>query len=307
MDISIVIPLYNKEKHILDTINCILNQTFQRFEIVVIDDGSTDKSVEKLNSINDHRIRLISQTNSGAALARNRGVAEATNEHVAFMDADDQWDKDYLESMLKLIKKYPKAVLYGTNYRIVENGEISVLKYPNIDFEEGIIENYFISGKVYTPLWTSAVVVKKTEFQKIGGFPVECKICEDIDLWCRMASIGEVAYLNEAKATYRRDSSNMLSRSKNASSYFPFLDDYQMFFEREQAKYDSVKEFVTYRKLMAISYALFTSHNKTEARKILRAMDEDKKYRKKIVVYNIFSYAPIFMLELYCFFRRMLR
>ena len=93
--ISVVIPLYNKEEQIADTLQSIFAQTFQDFEIVIVDDGSTDNSVEEVEKFDDSRIRLIHQTNAGVSAARNRGIEEARGELIAFLDADDEWKPEY--------------------------------------------------------------------------------------------------------------------------------------------------------------------------------------------------------------------
>lgn len=307
MKISIVIPLYNKEKHIRDTLKCIFEQTYQDFEIIIVNDGSSDRSLEIVSTVKDARIRVISQENKGAAAARNKGVEIASSDYVAFMDADDRWKKNYLESMIDLIRSYPDAAIYGSNYEIWENGKVSVLEYPEIIEDKSIIKNYFISGKVYTPLWTSAVIVKRNIFLNLGGFPVRSKVCEDVDLWCRMALSGQIAYLNKPLAIYKRDSSNMLSKSQNASCYFPFLDNYKQFIDSSDKKFEEVEEYIVYRKLVAASYALFSVKNKKEAKKILKKIPIQRGIYKKKVVYKLFSYAPFFLIDLYCTMRSVIQ
>lgn len=303
MRISIVIPLYNKEQHILDTLECIQQQSFQNYEIIIVDDGSTDNSLKIVKEYKDPRIKIISQTNAGAAAARNRGVNEATSNHVAFMDADDRWENNYLETMVSLIELYPEAIIYGSNYKIIENGEENVLDFPGIIQEKGYLSNYFISGKIYTPLWTSAVIVRKDAFLKLGGFPLECKVCEDIDLWCRMAAIGKVAYINIPLAIYVRDSSNMLSKSKDASYFFPFLKNYKYFFEKTDSRLESVENYIVYRKFLAASSAIFISHNRKEAKQILKQLGFPKGYICKAVFYRIFLCLPNRFIQLYCLVR----
>lgn len=303
MKISIVIPLYNKGKHILDTLECISKQTFQDYEILVVNDGSTDDSLKKVKSYKDTRIKIIDQVNSGAAAARNRGVKEAASEYIAFMDADDFWEEQYLESMVQLIEEYPDASIYGSNYTIIEKGQSTVLNFPGIQNEKGYIDNYFISGKVYTPLWTSAVIVKKKVFLSLGGFPTTCKVCEDIDLWCRFAATGKVAYINAPLATYIRDSSNMLSRSKDVSYYFPFLKDFKKIIKQADIRIPDVEEYVRYRTFVAISNALLIANNKEEAKRLLKHIGYPKKYLLKAFAYRIFLYLPSFMIKNYCNFR----
>ena len=303
MKISIVIPLYNKEKHILETLTCIGKQTFQDYEIIVVNDGSTDNSLKIVKSYQDSRIKIINQSNAGAAAARNRGVKEATSEYVAFMDADDFWEERYLESMTKLISEYPNACIYGSNYKIIENGQSNVLKFPGIQNKKGYMDNYFVSGKIYTPLWTSAVIVKKETFLNLGGFPTTCKVCEDIDLWCRFAATGKVAYLNEPLATYIRDSSNMLSRCKDVSYYFPFLMDYKLVIDQADIRIPDIEEYVRYRTFVAISNALLIANNKAEAKKLLKVVGYPRNYLSKAFGYRAFLYLPSFIIKKYCDFR----
>src|SRR5690606_30655868 len=119
---SIVIPLYNKEKHILSTINTVLAQTFQDFEIVVVNDGSKDNSAKLVNEIQDPRVRLISQNNSGVSAARNTGIKEASGGYIALLDADDLWLECHLENIHTLIKKFPDYGLYACAYKIRVEG-----------------------------------------------------------------------------------------------------------------------------------------------------------------------------------------
>lgn len=303
MRISIVIPLYNKENHIIDTLNCIKNQIFQDYEIIIVNDGSTDNSLQVVKSYKDLKLTIIDQKNSGAASARNHGVREATSDYVAFLDADDFWEEQYLESMIKLIEEFPDACIYGSNYQIIENGKSNILNFPDIMTEKGYLDNYFVSGKVYTPLWTSAVVVKKDAFLKCGGFSTNCKVCEDIDLWCRLAASGKVAYINKPLARYIRDSSNMLSRMTNVSYDFPFLTNYESYVEKSDVRLETIKEYVIYRRFVAISAALFISNNKDEAKKLLKIVGYPKTYMFKAIGYRMFVFLPNNVIKGYCNFR----
>ena len=105
--ISVIIPLYNKEKQIAKTLQTVLNQTYQNFEIVIVNDGSTDRSVDEVKKFLNSRIRLINQKNGGVSAARNRGIKEAKGEYLAFLDADDIWQNNYLQTQIDLICKYP--------------------------------------------------------------------------------------------------------------------------------------------------------------------------------------------------------
>ena len=117
--ISVVIPLYNKEKQIKRTLQSVLTQTFQDFEIVIVNDGSTDNSTIEVEKIKDSRIRLIHQENAGVSAARNKGIEEAKYELIALLDADDEWKNKYLEVQYDLYKKYPKCDIFACNYEFV--------------------------------------------------------------------------------------------------------------------------------------------------------------------------------------------
>ena len=117
--ISVVIPLYNKEHQIAETLRSVLEQTFQDFEVVIVDDGSTDKSSEEALKIRDPRIRFVRQENAGVSAARNRGIEEARFDLIAFLDADDRWKPEYLQTQYDLFQKYPQCGVFACNYEFV--------------------------------------------------------------------------------------------------------------------------------------------------------------------------------------------
>src|SRR5574344_715427 len=113
--ISVVIPLYNKERYIEKTIHSVLKQSFNKFEIVVVNDGSTDNSLAIVESIRDSRIRVFDQKNSGVSAARNRGIKEAKYDFIAFLDGDDEWLSNHLPIIANLIDKYPSCGVFATS------------------------------------------------------------------------------------------------------------------------------------------------------------------------------------------------
>ena len=204
---SVVIPLYNKRRYVRDTLQSVLAQSYPRFEIIVVDDGSTDESVEIVKSINDNRIRVIEQRNSGVSVARNRGVWEAKERYVALLDADDWWHPDYLQRMVRLIEECPKAGLYAARYAEVQNQverpfDLRVAQ----GFGQGYVDYFELYARTFmSPVWTSAVVIPKDVFVRVGGFPEGIRAGEDIMLWIKIASQEKVAYLNEVSAYYNHD------------------------------------------------------------------------------------------------------
>ena len=203
---SIIIPLYNKEQSIASTLQTVLKQTYQDFEIVIVNDGSTDHSVEEVTKVLDSRIRLIHQSNAGVSAARNRGIEEAKGEYIAFLDADDVWKPDYLKTQYELTLKYPGCSVFTCNYEFKDTQEkvtsTIIRKLPFKD-EDGILSNYFeVASCSHPPLWTSAVIVKKSAIQSIGGFPVGIKSGEDLLTWARLACKYSIAYTQKSQAIY---------------------------------------------------------------------------------------------------------
>lgn len=210
--ISIVIPLYNKEKQIAHTLQSVLNQTFQDFEVVIVDDGSTDGSVAEVEKFEDLRIRVVHQQNAGVSAARNRGIDEATGELIAFLDADDEWKPEYLATQYHLYQKYPDCNTYACNYEFRNpEGVVTSTTIRKLTFtgKDGILSNYFeVASCSYPPLWTSSVMVKKQIIQAIGGFPVGIRSGEDLLTWARLAVRGLIVYSRRVQAVYRQGYSN---------------------------------------------------------------------------------------------------
>ena len=202
--ISIVIPLYNKEKQIGNTLNSVFNQTFQNFEIVIINDGSTDSSVDVVEQINDNRIRLINQENQGVSVARNCGITEAIFNYVAFLDADDEWKPQYLETQVKLIKNYSKCQVFACAYDFKKGEKSLPLILNKMPFEkDGILSNYFdVASCSHPPICSINIVVEKQAIVSIGGFPISMTNGEDLLTWARLACKYKIAYSLKSLATY---------------------------------------------------------------------------------------------------------
>ena len=206
--ISVIIPLYNKETGIATALRSVLAQTYQDFEAIVVDDGSTDRSATIVKSINDPRIRLIHQQNAGVSAARNRGIAEAKGEYIAFLDADDEWMPEFLGEIVALQREFPECKAQATNYVFNSRGVKSQTILRKIPFksERGILTNYFeVASCSHPPVWTSAVCIERELLQEIGGFPVGVKLGEDLLVWARIAMRTHWAYSLKALSQYNFD------------------------------------------------------------------------------------------------------
>lgn len=204
--ISVVIPLYNKEKQIASTLQSVLNQSFQDFEVVIVDDGSTDGSVDVVKRFSDPRIRVIKQKNAGVSVARNRGIEEANGEYVALLDGDDEWLPVYLETQIALAAKYPQCDVFATNYKFRnQNGQETPTIIRNLPFksEDGVLSNYFqVASTSHPPICSISIMARKEAFLAIGGFPAGIKSGEDLLTWARLACKYKIAYSNKPLAVF---------------------------------------------------------------------------------------------------------
>lgn len=214
--ISIVIPLYNKEALVGRTLRSVAAGDLQDCEVVVVDDGSTDGSAEAARrtagELGLKDFRLISQENGGVAAARNRGIAEAIGEFVAFIDADDEWRSDHIQTLKQLVMAFPQCAVFATAYDdVMADGKVvpAVVNGQPFAGDSGVIDNYFeIASESKPPLWTSAVMVRRDALTAIGGFPEGIKSGEDLLTWARLACRHGIAYSTRSTALYNRGFSN---------------------------------------------------------------------------------------------------
>lgn len=227
---SIVIPLFNKENHVFKTIQSVLNQTYLFFEIIIINDASTDDSLRVVEGIKDHRIRIIKHAkNLGLSAARNSGIRASKYNYIAFLDADDYWSPNYLEELLKLIKSYPNEKAFGTFYKEDFFGSIVLpktslnLKYFN---QTLIIENFFKLNLGKLIITQSSIVIHKEVFEKVGYYDEQITFAEDIDFYIRCFSNFSLVYKHTPLNTQTREIAGSLTNSKTTNKNYPDLEKY---------------------------------------------------------------------------------
>lgn len=206
---SVVIPLYNKEAYIKRAIDSVLKQSFIDFELIVINDGSTDNSVNIVKLYNDNRIKLIEQNNKGVSAARNKGISIANGDYIAFLDADDEWRENFLSEINTLIKLFPYAGLYATSYSVCRDIKGNVINETNITNYKRYEMDYF--KEAYNnkfPVHTSAVCIPKQIFENVGLFLIDVHLGEDLEMWARIALKYKIAYSTKKCSIYYRNTGN---------------------------------------------------------------------------------------------------
>lgn len=204
--ISVVIPVYNGEKTILETIKSVLNQTFSDFELIIINDGSHDKTLEMVEHIQDSRLKVFSYPNAGLSASRNRGFSRASGEYISFIDADDLWTPDKLEAQLTALQENPKAgVAYSwTNY-INESGHFchrgSYLTVTGNVQGKLLLLNFLENG--------SNPLIRRQALTEVGGFDESLLAAEDWDMWLRLAARYDFVCVPSPQILYRVSANSM--------------------------------------------------------------------------------------------------
>ncbi|SHN31763.1 Glycosyl transferase family 2 [Cyclobacterium lianum] len=198
---SIVIPLFNKKKFICRALDSVFEQRFKEFEVIVVDDGSTDGGGDLVEEQYKEKVKLIRQENQGVSCARNKGIQEAKYAYIAFLDADDYWHPDYLGFVSKVIEENPKVGIIGCHY-----DPYQLVNEPKLTYFR--LENYFKKAVHNTRFFTSATCIKKEFFENQPGFDSNLKLGEDIDVWLRASLFfGDGIYIENTLVYYSKEDS----------------------------------------------------------------------------------------------------
>ena len=245
---SVVIPLYNKAKHIRETLDSVVAQTFPAFEVIVVDDGSTDDGGKAVEDYFSHNVRLVRQENKGVSAARNFGISLAGGDYVAFLDADDTWSVHFLEELNKLAMNDLDLPMLATGYQY----KIGVNDYrqPKIRFG-GVSESRLLKTRRLTdyftvassgdlPFCASSVAIKRQFLAEHGGFPTGEPMGEDQCLWSRVALRSDIAYSPRGLSFYHLNADNRACLDAPPATESPFSR--RLFTYAQSAKNLSNKE-----------------------------------------------------------------
>jgi glycosyltransferase involved in cell wall biosynthesis len=184
--VSVIMPAYNVAPFILESVRSVLGQSFHDLELFVVDDGSGDGTADQLASVKDPRLKIIQQANGGSSSARNSGIKVATGEYVGFIDADDLWSPNKLETHITFLEQHPEVDLTFSRSELIDEGgsptgRTSAPVSGEVSFQDLLTENVVNNG--------SAVVMRRKALDLAGHFDTELKACVDWDLWLRVAML----------------------------------------------------------------------------------------------------------------------
>jgi glycosyltransferase involved in cell wall biosynthesis len=299
---SIIVPLYNKEKHILETLNSVWSQSFSSFELIVVNDGSTDGSLEKVKSVNDSRLKLFSIENQGVSSARNYGISKAITDFIVFLDADDFWFEHHLLDLKNLHDQIPDCGMYCKAYDKKDGSIVIPSKFKNIPANKpwkGIVKDYFDSSVLNSIAWTSAVMVPISTFEKVGYFDDVYNSGEDTDLWIRIALEFPVAFSNTVSAIHNLDSDHKITDQKLSSrNHIDFNK-----FQNQEKTNKSLKKYLDLNRYsVAVQYKL--EKNKELAETIFKSIDGNNLTTIQKLLFSLPNYIVRQLLKSRNFLRR---
>lgn len=287
-EVSVIIPVYNAEKYIKRTIDSVLNQTYNDFEIIVIDDGSTDNSKKILDEYKD-KVRYFYQNNSGVSSARNNAIKLSSGKYIALLDQDDLWYPQKLEIQINYLKEHPDtALLYSDCNYIDENDNINFRLFEkNKSYQGNVFKELIIDNFIPIP----TVLIKKEVLEKVGLFLENYTFAEEHELYIRIAKDHKIGYIDEPLAGYRVHDSNLskqIDRSikEDISVKEDVLAKYAS--EIEPYKNEVLKKLAEYHYHLGIIYRS-AGHNK-KARESFKISIKISLFSLKQIIFLFLSY-----------------
>lgn len=300
LSFSVIMPLYNKAPYVRKAVESVVGQTYTDWEMIIVDNGSTDGSSEIVSTIHGPRIRMVRlDENIGPGAARNKGVELTSAPYITFLDADDWWEPTFLEEMKGLIERHPDAGIYGTGYYIVKNGKKRI---ATIGVEEGFNEGEINYCTVYAktlcmPLTSISVCIPHNVFDEAGGFPTDIKLGEDFLLWIHVAMKHKVVLLNKPLSNYNQDVDTTYRGTHN-KRYNPdtFMSFHFDQFVEEERKNKNLKMILDKMRVYTLMnfrrYNLYPERVKREIAKV--------DFENVDSIYKFYYKAPYWIIKPYC-------
>ncbi|CAM4414648.1 MULTISPECIES: glycosyltransferase family 2 protein [Pseudoalteromonas] len=228
MNISVVIPLFNKAEYIERAVHSVLSQKHPASEIIVVDDGSTDAGASVVEKINSSKVRLLQQANKGVSAARNVGVRAANAEFVAFLDADDVWHDDFLSNIQSLYQTFPDARIFCTGYEFNTVEGKRAAKNQHLLENRGLLQDYFLACcNADLPITSSSVCIAKESLLKVGGFKEGLSLGEDQAVWGSVACQWPIAYDKSVSVMYDLTASSVGQSPSDFEQPSPHIFEFQ--------------------------------------------------------------------------------
>jgi O-antigen/teichoic acid export membrane protein/glycosyltransferase involved in cell wall biosynthesis len=310
--VSVIITLFNKGPYIKRAIESVQNQTVKDFEIIVVNDGSTDNGPDIVKNIHDPRIRLISQNNQGGSSAANRGVQESKSDFITFLDGDDEWEPTHLETLLRLRERYPKAGAYSQAYLISTAGKKLIKnKYKHIPPPpwEGALPNYFKSElEGEHPVATGVVGIPKKIFLEFSGFDENAEWGPDLDLWSRVALKYPIVFSWIIGGIYHKEVPNRISSRIKPIHYHPLIINGKKAIKNNEVPLKFLNDFkeVIAKKEIQVAAINLLAGDVATAKKIIDQVDTTKFIFNKIKC-KIYIKLPLFIYRYIHLYKFLLR
>lgn len=298
MNVSVVIPLYNKAAHFQRALDSVAAQTCREFEAIVVDDGSTDRSADVVKNYRDGRFRLVAQRNAGVSAARNRGISEAEGQIIAFLDADDAWKPGFLETICRLAREYPACGAFSTAYSIVEDGGREWFPTPEGIPRapwEGVVPDYFRFSLGMCGVWSSAVAVRKSVFESVGTFAVGERLGEDLDMWCRIALHYPIAFSTQVGATWYHNAENRACNANHPDYGLKLLKTLdEALTAPNLAAHVNRESVLEYRnkQLIDIAVEFALAGDGRSARAGLHKAKSTRRFRSRVLLWQVLLHVP---------------
>ncbi|MCW5520692.1 glycosyltransferase family 2 protein [Aureitalea sp. L0-47] len=222
VEFSVAIAVYNKQDYIGKTLESVLNQTYRNFEVIIVNDGSQDKSEEVILSFNDPRVKYSRQENTGAGAARNAAISKATKPWIALLDADDIWYPDYLEEQSRLIQKFPSEKVFATNSMIHRDGKFLTRDYSFTLPKEDTVFNFFEASLRDSLLNSSLTVVHSDVLSEVNYYDTSIKSGQDTDLWVKIGLRYNVVFSPKVCGYYEINETSLFESARKVSEKTTF-------------------------------------------------------------------------------------